>query len=54
MSMQIFYRRLAIKPSQAHRRRLAGLTRVSRIQVLNARAMLSGTSGERKHPASDP
>jgi hypothetical protein len=36
MNMQTFYRRLSVKPSQAHQRRLEGLTRVSRTQVLNA------------------
>jgi hypothetical protein len=35
MNMQTFYRRLFIKPSKAHQRRLAGLTRISRVQVLN-------------------
>ena len=38
MNMQAFYRRLAVKPSKAHQRRLANLTRVSRTQVLNATA----------------
>ena len=36
MNMQAFYRRLAVKPSKSHQRRLANLTRVSRAQVLNA------------------
>jgi hypothetical protein len=36
MSMQTFYRRLSVKPSQAHQRRLAHLTRVSRTQILKA------------------
>lgn len=36
MNMQAFYRRLTIKPSKAHQRRLANLTRVSRAQVVNA------------------
>ena len=36
MNMQTFYRRLSIKPSQAHRRRLVNLTRISKAQVLNA------------------
>ena len=38
MNMQAFYRRLAVKPSKAHQRRLANLTHVSRAQVLNATA----------------
>lgn len=36
MNMQAFYKRLSVKPSQAHQRRLANLTRVSRSQILNA------------------
>lgn len=36
MNMQTFYQRLSVRPSQAHQRRLAGLTRVSRVQILNA------------------
>lgn len=36
MNMQTFYQRLSVKPSQAHQRRLADLTRVSRAQVLDA------------------
>lgn len=36
MNMQEFYQRLAVKPTKAHQRRLKGLTRVSRAQVLNA------------------
>lgn len=36
MNMHTFYRRLSLKPSKAHQRRLANLTRVSRAQVLNA------------------
>jgi len=36
MNMQAFYRRLSVKPSKAHQRRLANLTRVSRAQVVNA------------------
>lgn len=36
MNMQKFYRRLSLKPSRAHERRLASLTRVSRTQVLKA------------------
>lgn len=36
MNMQTFYRRLFIKPSQAHQRRLSHLTRVSRAQILKA------------------
>ena len=35
MNMQAFYRRLAVKPSKAHQRRLANLTHVSRAQVVN-------------------
>ena len=36
MNMQNFYRRLSMKPSKAHQRRLANLMRVSRTQVLKA------------------
>jgi hypothetical protein len=36
MNMQTFYRRLSIKPSRAHQRRLVGLTRISKAQVLQA------------------
>ena len=36
MNMQAFYRRLFMKPSQAHQRRLSHLTRVSRTQLLKA------------------
>lgn len=36
MNMHAFYRRLSVKPSKAHQRRLANLTRVSRAQVLKA------------------
>ncbi len=36
MNMHAFYRRLTVKPSKAHQRRLSNLTRVSRAQVLNA------------------
>ena len=36
MNMQTFYRRLSVRPSQAHQRRLANLTRVSRTQILKA------------------
>ena len=36
MNMQAFYKRLSVKPSRAHQRRLANMTRVSRTQVLNA------------------
>ena len=36
MNMQAFYKRLSLKPSRAHQRRLASLTQVSRAQVLNA------------------
>ena len=34
MNMQAFYKILSVKPSQAHQHRLAGLTRISRVQVL--------------------
>jgi hypothetical protein len=36
MNMQTFYRRLSIKPSRAHQRRLIRLTQISKEQVLNA------------------
>jgi hypothetical protein len=36
MKMQAFYQRLSVKPSKAHQRRLAGLTRISRTEALNA------------------
>lgn len=36
MNMQDFYRRLSVKPQQPHQRHLAGLTRVSRSQILHA------------------
>ena len=36
MNMQAFYKRLSVKPTKAHQRRLANLTRVSRAQVLDA------------------
>jgi hypothetical protein len=36
MNMQTFYKRLSVKPSRAHQRRLANLTHVSRLQILNA------------------
>lgn len=36
MNMQAFYRRLFMKPSRAHQRRLANLTYISRAQILNA------------------
>ena len=36
MNMQAFYKRLSVKPSRAHQRRLANMTCVSRTQVLNA------------------
>ena len=36
MNMQAFYRRLFMKPSRAHQRRLANLTHISRAQILNA------------------
>ena len=36
MTMQAFYRRLSMKPSKAHQRRLANLAYISRIQILNA------------------
>jgi hypothetical protein len=36
MNMQAFYRRLSMKPSRAHQRRLANLTHISRAQILNA------------------
>ena len=36
MNMQAFYKRLSVKSSRAHQRRLADLTRVSRSQILNA------------------
>lgn len=38
MNMHAFYRRLAVKPTKAHQRRLASLTRVSRAQILKATA----------------
>ena len=36
MNMQAFYKRLSVKPTRVHQRRLANLTRVSRTQVLDA------------------
>lgn len=36
MKMQTFYKRLSVKPSKSHHRRLANLTRVSQAQILNA------------------
>jgi hypothetical protein len=36
MNMQAFYKWLSVKPTKAYQRRLAGLTRVSRGQVLDA------------------
>jgi hypothetical protein len=36
MNMQAFYRRLSMKPSRAHQRRLVNLTHISRAQILNA------------------
>jgi hypothetical protein len=36
MSMQAFYKWLSVKPTRPHQRRLAGLTRASRAQVLEA------------------
>lgn len=36
MNMQTFYRRLTVKPTRAHQRRLAKLTQVSRTQILHA------------------
>jgi len=36
MNMQAFYKRLSVKPSRAHQRRLANMTRVSRSQILEA------------------
>ena len=41
MNMQAFYKWLSVKPSQAHPRRLAGLTRVTRTQVLDATSELT-------------
>ena len=36
MNMQSFYQRLSVKPKRKDQRRLTGLTRASRAQVLNA------------------
>ena len=36
MNMQAFYRRLSMKPSKAHQRRLSNLTHISRAQIVNA------------------
>ena len=36
MNMQEFYQRLSIKPEQDRQRHLTGLTRASRIQILEA------------------
>ncbi len=36
MNMQAFYERMAVKPEQPHERRLAGLARLSRAQILDA------------------
>jgi len=36
MNMQEFYQQLSVKPTQSCQRRLAGLTRLSRTQILNA------------------
>jgi len=41
MNMQTFYKRLTIKPSRAHQRRLANMTRVSRSQILDATSELT-------------
>jgi hypothetical protein len=38
MNMHAFYRRLTVKPSESHQRRLANLTRISRAQVVQATA----------------
>lgn len=38
MNMHAFYRRLTVKPSKAHQRRLVNLTRISRAQVIQATA----------------
>jgi hypothetical protein len=40
MNMQDFYQRLSVKPEQPHQHRLAGLTRASRMQILNATSEL--------------
>lgn len=36
MNMQAFYKRLSVKPTRSHQRRLINLTRVTRAQILNA------------------
>ncbi len=36
MNMQVFYKRLSVKSSRAHQRRLTNMTRVSRSQILEA------------------
>jgi len=36
MNMQAFYQRLSVKPKRNNQRRLAGLTRISCAQILNA------------------
>jgi hypothetical protein len=36
MNMQAFYKRLSVKPTRAHQRRLVNLTRLTRSQILDA------------------
>ena len=36
MNMQDFYQRLSVKPQRNKQRKLTGLTRISRDQILNA------------------
>jgi hypothetical protein len=41
MNMRTFYRQLAVKPADESRRRLAGLTRLSRAQILKATSQIT-------------
>ena len=41
MNMQAFHKWLSVKPSQLYQRRLVGLTRISRTQVLDATSELT-------------
>ena len=41
MDMHTFYRELSVKPAKENQRRLAGLTRLSRAQILKATSQLT-------------
>lgn len=40
MNMHTFYRQMSVKPADENQRRLAGLTRLSRAQILKATSQI--------------